>query len=69
MKCLWVYSKGNGELFGTSFVVYSSGISVSGRTKSIEHILTKDESWQKEAAKRGELRKLLSNNWFIYEPQ
>jgi hypothetical protein len=69
MKCLWIYSKGRGELVGTSFVAYSSGISVSGRTKSIEHILTKDQSWQIEATKRGVLRKLSKDDWFIYEPQ
>lgn len=69
MNCLWIYSQGRGELVGISFLAYATGLSVSGRSKSIDHVFSADKSWENDAAKRGELRALPNESWFIYEPQ
>jgi len=69
LDCLWLYSQGHGELVRISFIAYATGLSVSGRSKSINHLLPADQAWQNEATKRGELRALPKENWFIYEPQ
>ena len=69
MNCLWLYSQGHGELVGISFLAYATGLSVSGRSKSIDHVFPTNKAWKNDAAKRGELRALPRENWFIYEPQ
>ena len=69
MNCLWLYSEGHGKLVHVSFSAYATGLSVSGRSKSIDHVFLADKAWENEAAKRGELRALPKEGWFIYEPQ
>jgi hypothetical protein len=69
MNCLWLYSQGQGELSSSKFWFYATGLGVSGRSKSIDHVFPVAQAWENESMRRGELRSLPKEHWFIYEPQ